>query len=85
MAYEDIKIKKVEFLYQNQVNRRKVKVTLSNKTIIYIEACYESFEQYGGTYEELKKTVGIAYKYNDWLHGEELYPEPYEEDENNEE
>jgi len=68
-----MKIKKIEFLYQNNVNRRKVKVTLSNKTVIYIEACYESWNQYGGTTDELWLTVPIAEKYNNWLHGGNLY------------
>ena len=64
-------IKKVEFLYQNQPSRRKIKVTMKSGSKIYIEACYESWEQYGGTNEELWKTVPIAEKYNAWLHGEE--------------
>ena len=67
----DYKIKKVELLYQNQVARRKVKVTLTNGTKIYIIPCYESWEQYGGTESELWTTLPIAEKYNKWLHGEE--------------
>ena len=64
-------IKNIEFLYRNQPSRRKIKVTLKNGTRIYIEACYESWQQYGGTTEELWLTVPIAEKYNAWLHGEE--------------
>jgi len=63
------KIKKIEKLYENQPSRRKIKVTLTNGTRIYIEKCYESWEQYGGTAEELKLTVPVANKYNAWLHG----------------
>lgn len=66
---KSVKISKVEFLYFNQPNRRKIKVRLTNGTIIYIESCYESYQQYGGTIDELKITVPIAEKYNNWLHG----------------
>ena len=66
------KIRKIELLYVNQPNRRKVKVTLTNGTRIYIESCYESWQQYGGTTEELYLTMPIAEKYNEWLHGEKL-------------
>lgn len=70
--FDNVKVKKIDFLYKNQVKRRKVKVTLSNGTVIYIVACYESWEQYGGTIDELKITVPIAEKYNRWLHGDNL-------------
>lgn len=66
------KVRKIELLYVNQPNRRKVKVTLTNGTRIYIESCYESWQQYGGTTEELYLTMPIAEKYNGWLHGENL-------------
>ena len=65
----NVAIKKIEKLFENQIKKRKVKVTLANKTVIYIVPCYESWEQYGGTVEELKLTVPIAEKYNRWLHG----------------
>ena len=68
----DVKVSKVEFLYVNQPKRRKIKVTLTNKKKIYIERCYESWEQYGGTTDELYITMPIAERYNDWLHGEDL-------------
>jgi len=61
-------VKKIELLYVNQPEKRKVKVTLINKTRIYIETCYESWQQYGGNPAELSLTVGIAEKYNVWLH-----------------
>ena len=63
------KIRKIEFLYRNQPSRRKIKCTLTNGTRIYIESCYESWQQYGGTTNELFITMPIAEKYNDWLHG----------------
>lgn len=62
------KIRRVELLYYNQPSRRKVKVTLTNGTRIYIERCYESWEQYGGTLIELQVTMPIAEQYNEWLH-----------------
>lgn len=65
----ELKVKRIDFLYANQISRRKIKVTLSNKTVIYIESCYESWQQYGGTENELWLTVPIAEKYNNWLHG----------------
>ena len=64
----DTKIKKIELLNVNRPKLRKVKVTLTNKTRIYIETCYESWQQYGGNPEELSLTVPIAEKYNVWLH-----------------
>ena len=74
------KIRKVEFLYVNQPSRRKIKVTLTNGTKIYIESCYESYQQYGGTTDELWLTISIAEKYNDWLHGYGSMPPKYNPD-----
>jgi hypothetical protein len=72
----EIKIRKVEFLYANQPSRRKIKVLLTNGGRIYIEPCCESWEQYGGTTNELYITMPIAEKYNAWLHGEgDLVPD----------
>lgn len=68
---KDLKIRKIELLYVSQPSRRKVKVSLSNGTKIYIVPCYESWYQYGGTIEELGLTVDIAERYNNWLHGED--------------
>lgn len=68
MKTKEIKVRKVELLYVNQPARRKVKVTLTNGTRIYIERCHESWQQYGGTTEELWISMPIAEKYNDWLH-----------------
>lgn len=63
------KIKKIELQYQDTISRRRVKVTLSNGHKVYIERCYESWEQYGGTIDDLRLTMPIAEKYNNWLHG----------------
>ena len=66
------KVRKVEFLYANQPKRRKIKVLLTNNTRIYIESCYESWQQYGGNTDELYITMPIAEKFNKWLHGGNL-------------
>lgn len=63
-----MKIKKIELLYVNQPEKRKVKVTLTNNSRIYIEKSYETWIQYGGNPEELSVTRSIADKYNVWLH-----------------
>lgn len=63
-------IKKIVFLYQNQPARRKIKVILTSGNVVYIEKCYESWQQYGGTQDELWETMPIAKKYNGWLHGD---------------
>ena len=68
--FDNVSVKKIELLNVDKVEDREVKVTLSNGTQIYIVACHESWEPYGGCVEELKKTVDIAEKYNAWLHGE---------------
>ena len=68
---ETIYIKSISFIGENRKNKRKVKVKLSNKTTITIKSCYESWQQYGGTQDELWITVPIAEKYNEWLHGGE--------------
>ncbi|MBO4544141.1 MAG: hypothetical protein J5725_13305 [Bacteroidales bacterium] len=64
-----LKVKKVELQHKNCISRRRVKVTLNNGAIVYIESCYESWQQYGGTREELMLTMPIAERFNDWLHG----------------
>lgn len=60
------------------VNRKKgereVMCTLDNGTEIHIAECYESWEQWGGTTDELACTVDIADCINGWLHGYEDFP-----------
>ena len=75
---KNIEIKNIQLLYVNQPSRRKVKVVLSNGTRIYIESCYESWQQYGGTTEELWLTMPIAEKYNAWLHNEDRDEMPWD-------
>lgn len=66
---KEITIKSIRFCGENRPKNRKIKVELSTGSIITIEACHESWEQYGGTTEELYITMPTAEKYNDWLHG----------------
>jgi hypothetical protein len=63
-----LQIRKTELLQKS----RKIKVTLNNGTVVKIESCYESWQQYGGNREELFLTMPIAEKYNNWLHGGDL-------------
>ena len=64
-----MEVTEIKLLNANDVENRQVEVTLSNGTVIKIEKCYESWQQQGGTIEELGMTVDIAERYNNWLHG----------------
>ena len=64
-----MEVTEIKLLNANDVENRQVEVTLSNGTVIKIEKWYESWQQYGGTIEELGMTVDIAERYNNWLHG----------------
>lgn len=67
------KVAEIQYIgEEGAVEDRQVKVTLVNGSVITIEACYESFRQYGGTEQELWATVPVAEKVNDWLHGIDL-------------
>ena len=71
---KDHKIVDIEFKDNGKVSDREVVVTLDNDTEVHIAACYESWEQWGGTTEELGCTVDIADCVNEWLHGLEDEP-----------
>ena len=64
-----MEITEIKLLNANDVENRQVEVTFSNGTVIKIEKCYDSWQQYGGTIEELGMTVDIVERYNNWLHG----------------
>lgn len=68
----EAKIKSIHFQYVNQVSRRRIKVTMKSGNKIYIEPCYESWQQYGGCLEELQRTCDLAQKCNGWLHGKKM-------------
>lgn len=68
------KIVDIEFKDYGEIKDREVVVTLDNDTEIHIAACYESWEQWGGTTEELGYTVDVADCVNEWLHGLEDEP-----------
>jgi len=67
----NIRIRSIRFLGINRKSSRKIKVALSTGNTVTIEACCESWEQYGGTEQELWVTMPIAEKYVGWLHGDE--------------
>lgn len=66
---KEIYINKIEYLHENQKSRRELKITLSNKRVIRVAACYESWEQWGGTSDELYVTMPTVERHNTWLHG----------------
>ena len=71
---KDYEIIGVEFHDNDNIENREVVVTLDNGTEVHIVRCYESWEQFGGTTDELSCTVDIADCVNDWLHGDDELP-----------
>lgn len=70
MSYFDtINIVSVEPTNENDLDSREVLVTFDDGTEVHICACCESWEQYGAPTEVLWKTVSIAERNNEWLHG----------------
>ena len=73
----EIKIVTVEFIDNKNPEERVVKAELSNGTIVHIESCYESYQQWvesGETCDNHWKsilwyTVHLAERVNGWLHG----------------
>ncbi len=57
-------IKSIKFFGENNPKNRKIKVKLSSGATITIEPLYESWQQFGGTKDELWITVKTAEKYN---------------------
>lgn len=64
-------IKSIAYLYENTPSRRQIKMKLSNGTVIRAESCHESWQQWGGTEEELYVTMPTVERHNEWLHGGE--------------
>ena len=62
-------ITNIEFKNVETVDKREIEVTLNNGHTVHIKACYESWEQYGGTIDDKYITMDVAQKYNNWLHG----------------
>ena len=67
-----MKIKSINFIGENRPKNRKIKIKLDTGSLIIIESCFESWQQYGGTNEELFFTMPIAEKFNNWLHGGDM-------------
>ena len=65
------RIKSIEYLYESKPSRRELKIKLTNRTIIHACSCYESWQQWGGSTEELYATMPTVQAHNDWLHGGE--------------
>jgi len=65
---KNLSIKKIEYLGENRKDR-KLKITLNNGAVINAEKCHESWQQWGGSTEELKITMPTVEKHNEWLHG----------------
>lgn len=63
-----LSVNQIVYIPEDDNGDRRVDVVLSNGTIVHITACCESWEQWGGTNEELKITMPIAEKCNSWLH-----------------
>lgn len=66
---DDLQVIKVEFVNTDSIKDRECNCTLNNGTKVHISSCYESWEQWGGTRNELYVTMPIAERINDWLHG----------------
>ena len=62
-------IKSIQYLHERRPNARQLKIILSNGTTVRAEACWESWEQWGGTREELCITLPLVEQHNEWLHG----------------
>lgn len=74
MYGREYKIKDIEFKDNGKIKDREVVVTLDNGTEIHIASCYESWQQWGGTRDELWCTVDVAECVNGWLHDIEEIP-----------
>lgn len=65
----NIEIVDIDFLNEDDIPNREIIVTLSNDSEVHICACYESFQQWNGTIDELYITLPVAEGNNEWLHG----------------
>lgn len=74
---ENLQVTKVEFINVDSVEDRECICTLNNGTEVHIASCYESWEQWGGTTNELFVTMPIAERI-DWLHGLEDEPDEWD-------
>lgn len=66
---EKSRVLEVRFLKNDKRDEREIIAYLSNGAEIHIIPCHNSWEQYGGTIEDLQVTMSIARKHNAWLHG----------------
>ncbi len=68
----DFEIRRVDFLYYNWKQRRKIKVTFTDGEIAYIQPCWEGWETYHCDFAHKQKARPIAEKFNGYLHGRSL-------------
>jgi len=60
---------KVELLNYDAPDERCIKIYLSSGTVITAVPCYESWQQWGGTRDELYSSMPVVEQFNGWLHG----------------
>ncbi len=65
----DAHITSVSYLNEDAPEDRQLEIELSNGTTITAESCHESWQQWGGTTDELYTTMPTVEAHNDWLHG----------------
>ena len=68
-AYGEPEISEIRFIGENKRSDRRIEVILTNGTIATILPLYEGFQSTGCTRKESGLVVGIAMRYNAWLHG----------------
>ena len=65
----NVYIESIGFFENEGAKNRKLVMVLSNGTTVRACVCQESWEQWGGTTDDLFVTLRTVEKYNDWLHG----------------
>lgn len=69
MPRSEIKVKTIIHIGQNTPKNRRLKITLTNGARITAEQCYEAWQQWGGTPDELYVAMPTVERHNEWLHG----------------
>lgn len=65
----EIKIRRVEFLYYNRKEKRLIKVTFTDGEVAYIGKCLEAWEIWHCDFYHKQVAQPIAQKFNGYLHG----------------
>lgn len=69
MARKKYEVVDVKYLNDSDVENRELKITLDNGTEITAVACMESFEQWGGTEDEMWSALPTIKENLAWLQG----------------